>query len=61
MKPYKVTRVGDKIAIVLYSATRRVLHQGFIQVTDIERLMPLFKRYLKKNDVEALVKEITCI
>lgn len=58
LKPFKVTRVGDKIAVVLYSAKRIVLHQGFIQVADIERLTPLFKRYLKKNDVTAIINEI---
>ncbi len=58
MKAYRVTRVNDNIAVVLYSKTRKVLHQGLITTNDIDRLMPLFNRYLSKSDVIAIVKEI---
>lgn len=58
MKRYRVTRVNDKIAVVIYSKTRKVLHQGFITVADIDRLLPLFSRYMNKTEVAALVAEI---
>ena len=58
MKPYRVTRVNDKIAVVLYSKTRKVLHQGFITAADISRLIPLFSHYLNKSDVKAIIAEI---
>lgn len=61
MKPYRVTRVNDKIVVVLFSKTRKILHQGFITVEDIDRLMPLFTHYLKKADVAELVSEIKAI
>lgn len=61
MKLFKVTRVNDKIAVVLYSKSHKVLHQGFITVQDIDRLMPLFNRYLNKTNVAALVAEIRSV
>ena len=60
-KAYKVTRVGDKIAVVLYGKTGNMVHQGFIQTSDIDRLMPLFKRYLKVSEVTSLVAAIKAV
>lgn len=45
-RKYRVTRVKDMIAVVLYSKSGKVAHQGFITVADIDRLQPLFRRYL---------------
>ena len=43
---FRTTRVNDKIAVVIYSKAGKVAHQGFITVADIDRLQPLFRRYL---------------
>lgn len=61
MHQFKVTKVGDKIAIVLYGRTRKPVHQGFITKADAARLQPLFARYLTKADVTALNSQIEAL
>jgi len=60
-KKYKVTKVGDKIAVVLYGRTHKPIHQGFITKADVARLQPLFNRYLSKSDVTELNSQIEAI
>lgn len=57
MLPYRATRLSTgKIAVVLYSKTHKPVMQGIMDKNDaeIERLQPLFKRYLKASEVVAL-------
>ncbi len=59
MKKFKVTRVGDRLAVVLYGRTGKPVMQGFVCDTgDIERLQPLFRRYLTVADTAAINAEI---
>lgn len=46
VKHFRATRVNDKIAVVIYSKAGRIAHQGLITVADLDRLQPLFRRYL---------------
>lgn len=58
-RKYRVTRVNDKIAVVIYHKSGKVAHQGFITVADIDRLQPLFRRYLtvaETNNLNAAIK-----
>lgn len=54
MQKFRATRVGEKIAVVIYSKTRKPLHQGFITLADLDRLQPLFAHYLNKSEVVEL-------
>lgn len=62
MKPkFKATKVGDKIAVVLYGRTGKPVHQGFITKADTDRLQPLFRRYLTVAETAALNSQIAAI
>jgi len=61
LRTFRVTRVGDQIAVVLYGRTGKPIHQGFITKDDSARLQPLFKRYLKVADVAELNRQIEAI
>jgi hypothetical protein len=57
-KLYRVTVVKDKIAVVIYHKSGKLAHQAFVEKSDVERLQPLFKRYMNRADVEQLSAEI---
>lgn len=55
---WRVTRVDDKIACVLYYRSGNVAHQSFVDIRDLDRLRPLFRRYLTIKDTESLFTAI---
>lgn len=58
---FRATRVGDKIAVVIYSRAGKIAHQGFITKADSDRLQPLFRRYLTIAETAELTRQIATI
>lgn len=61
LRKFRVTQVGDKIAVVLYGRTGKPVMQGFCTKDDTARLQPLFRRYLTVADTAELNRQIEAI
>lgn len=61
LRKFKVTPVGDKIAVVLYGRTGKPVMQGFMTKADSARMQPLFRRYLTVAETAELNSQIEAI